>query len=402
MKKLMILGGGLYLIPVIKKAHELGIYVITVDYLPNNIAHSYSDEYHNVSVVEKEKILELAKKLKVDGITSFVNDVGVVTAAYVAEKLSLSFPCSYEAATILQDKGKFRKFLEDNNFNVPHSKRYSDLTSPFNDIDYFEWPVIVKPTDSCGSRGVTKVENVSELETAIRLAINNSYNGSYIIEDFITFKGYHSSADSFTINGKLVFNVFSDQLFDSNSENRYAPTEIIWPSTMEIKNQEYLTTELQRLMNILKMKTGIYNIETCVGTNGKPYIMEVSPRGGGCRIAEIQKLAYGIDLIEYEVRASVGLELPKPTISDCDGVWCEMVLHAHQGQCGTFVSYSIDQDINSKFVKMIDFQKKKGDVIDSFDGAGKAFGNLFLKCDDRKTLDKLITNFSDWFNIIVE
>ena len=78
----------------------------------------------------------------------------------------------------------------------------------------------------------------------------------------------------------------------------------------------------------------------------------------GCSIAEIQKLAYGIDLIEYEVRASVGLELPKPTISDCDGVWCEMVLHAHQGQCGTFVSYSINQDINSKFVKMIDFQKK--------------------------------------------
>ena len=224
----------------------------------------------------------------------------------------------------------------------------------------------------------------------------------FIIEDFISFKGCHSSADSFTIDGKLVFNVFSDQLFDVNSENPYAPTQIIWPSTMEKKYQDELTSELQRLMTLLHMKHGIYNIETCVGSNGKPYIMEVSPRGGGCRIAQIQKLAYGIDLIENEIRQAVDMPINPIDKVECDGVWCEIVLHANEGQYGTFVRYEIDEKIKNKYVKMIDFQKKPGDKIEPFSGAGLSFGNMFVRCDDRQTLNKLLADMPNWFKIITE
>lgn len=80
MKKLMILGGSRYALPVIDAAHKLGIYVITCDYLPDNIAHKYSDEYCNVSTIDKEKTLEYAQKLEIDGIMSFACDPGVVTA----------------------------------------------------------------------------------------------------------------------------------------------------------------------------------------------------------------------------------------------------------------------------------------------------------------------------------
>ena len=172
-KKLLILGGSFYLLPLIEKAHELGVYVITADYLPDNAAHKYADEYHNVSVIDKEAVLNLAKELKIDGVTAFVNDIAATTAAYVAEKLGLNFQCPYESAVILQDKGKFRKFLSDNGFNSPHSKRYDDVNAPMNDIDYFDWPVIVKPTDSCGSRGVTKVEKPEDLPSAIKEAVDN-------------------------------------------------------------------------------------------------------------------------------------------------------------------------------------------------------------------------------------
>jgi len=87
MKKLLLLGGLIYLKPVIDAAHKLGVHVITCDYLPDNIAHKYSDEYHNVSIVDKDAVLELAKRLKIDGIMSFAVDPGVVTAAYVAEQM---------------------------------------------------------------------------------------------------------------------------------------------------------------------------------------------------------------------------------------------------------------------------------------------------------------------------
>ena len=288
MKKLLLLGGSRYILPVIKKAHELGIYVITCDYLPNNIAHKYSDRYCNVSIIEKDAVLKVAQENKIDGVMSFACDPGVVTASYVAEKMNLPFQASYESTQILQDKGCFRKYLEDNGFNVPHSKRYLDKEAPFDDVDYFNWPVIVKPVDSAGSKGVNRVEEPGELSKAVDEAIKSSINGAFIIEDFITFDGYHSSADPFVVDGMIKFMTYSDQLFDTEAANPYTPTKIIWPSSMKKCHQDYLTSEIQRLVDLLGLTTGIYNIETCVGIDGKPYIMEVSPRGGGCKIAEIQ------------------------------------------------------------------------------------------------------------------
>ena len=153
-KKILLLGGHMYILPVIKAIHDLGHYAITCDYLPNNIAHKFSDEYHNVSIVDKEAVLELAKKLKVDGVMSFACDPGVETAAYVAEKLGLpTHP--YESVKILQNKALFRKFLTDNGFNVPKAKGYSNYEDALRDIGIFRFPIIVKPTDSAGSKCVT-------------------------------------------------------------------------------------------------------------------------------------------------------------------------------------------------------------------------------------------------------
>ena len=109
-KKLMLLGGLRYLLPVIEAAHKLGIYVITCDYLPDNIAHKYSDEYRNVSIVDKEAVLAVARELQIDGIMSFAVDPGVVTAAYVQEEMGLPGN-PYESVCILQNKDRFRNFL---------------------------------------------------------------------------------------------------------------------------------------------------------------------------------------------------------------------------------------------------------------------------------------------------
>ena len=402
MKKLMILGGSRYAIPVIEAAHKLGLYAITADYLPDNIAHKHSDKYCNVSIIEKEKVLEVARSLEIDGIVSFACDPGVVTAAYVAEKMNLPFQCSYESAVILQDKGLFRKFLTENGFNVPHAKSYSDAEAPFADIDFFTWPVIVKPVDSAGSKGVSKVTSPDELGAAIKVALDNSHNGHFIIEDFLTFKGFHSSADPFTVNGTLNFVSYSDQLFDKEADNPYTPAQIIWPTTMERDEQDYLTKETQRLMTLLKMRTGIYNIETCVGNDGKPYIMEVSPRGGGCKIAEIQKMAYGIDLIELEVRKAVGLPLPEISQCECNGVWCEFVIHARPGQKGIFKELQIDKDIREKYVKVVDLTAKPGDVVHPFTGANMALGDMFLRFDSRDELNSVMQNSNDWMKIVLE
>ena len=163
----MILGGSRYALPVIEAAHKLGIYTITCDYLPDNIAHKYSDEYCNVSIIEKEKVLEAAQQLHIDGIMSFACDPGVVTAAYVAEQMGLPNVGPYESVCILQNKGKFREFLTKNGFNVPAAKSYKKVEDAVKDAGIFHWPVIVKPTDSAGSKGVTDYSDAPEAPVRI-------------------------------------------------------------------------------------------------------------------------------------------------------------------------------------------------------------------------------------------
>ena len=188
MKKLMLLGGLGYLIPVIDAAHREGYHVITCDYIPDNIAHRYSDEYHNVSIVEKDKVLGLARTLDIDGIMSFAVDPGVVTAAYVQEKMGLPGN-PYDSVCILQDKSRFRKFLKDNGFNVPAAISACNIEEATEKISGLNFPVIVKPVDSAGSKGVTKIENPEYLPPAFDHAMEYSICGKVIVEEFIENEG---------------------------------------------------------------------------------------------------------------------------------------------------------------------------------------------------------------------
>lgn len=399
MKKLLLLGGSRYILPVIESAHKLGAYVITCDYLPDNIAHKYSDEYWNISIIDKDALLKAAQENKIDGIMSFACDPGVVTAAYVAEKMGLPFQCSYESACILQDKGLFRKFLQDNEFNCPYFKRYIDADEPFDDIDSFTWPVIVKPVDSAGSKGITCVKSADRLAQAIETALKCSHCGAFIIENFLIFEGYHSSADLFTVNGELKFVTYSDHRFDQNAANQYTPVDIILPSTMASADQKYLTSEIQRLMNLLHMKTGIYNVETCIDVNGKPYIMEVSPRGGGCKIAELEELAMGVSLIENEVRSALGIPIKEIISSVCNGHWCKTTLHMNENQMGFLKNISFDTEIKNRYIKLIDLSVKSGDAVQPFTGANTSLGDVFLRFESREELDEIMNQSDQWIHI---
>ncbi len=401
-KKLMLLGGIRYLLPVIETAHKLGVYVITADYLPNNIAHKYSDEYVNVSIIDREAVLKVAQEKQIDGILSFACDPGVTTAAYVAEQMGLPFQCSYASTQTLQDKGLFRAFLTEHGFNCPHARRYTDIEAPQKDIDFFTWPVIVKPVDSAGSKGVTKVEKPEDLHDAIVEAVGKSHTAGFIIEDFIEFESCHSSTDMFTVEGKLCAVSYSDQLFDKEADNPYTPAFIIWPTTMKQEHQDYLTCEIQRLMDLLQVKTGIYNIETCVGKGGIPYIMEVSPRGGGCKIAELQEMAFGVNLIENEVRKALSMPLTTIKESAIDGHWCEMVVHARPGQQGVFERIDIREDVQRDHLRVVDMSAQKGDMVYPFTGANCSLGDMFLQFETRQALDNAISDVTDWLSVVVK
>lgn len=396
MKKILILGGSRYIIPVIDKIHELGHYAITCDYLPDNIAHKYSDEYHNVSIIDKEKVLELAKNLKVDGIMSFACDPGVEVAAYVAEKLNLPTP-PYQSVCILQNKALFRNFLRENGFNVPFAKGYKNIDEAIEDSLKFNWPVIIKPVDSAGSKGVTKIIKAEEIKDAAKYAIQFSKTNSFIMEEFIEKKGHSSDSDSFSIDSELMVNTFNNQYFDSKVINPYTPAAYSWPSDMKQSAQQELRSELKRLIKLLNLGTSIYNIETRQGIDGKAYIMEVSPRGGGNRLSELLKFATGIDLIECSVRAAIGekIELDKSDI-EYNGYWAEVILHSDRE--GLFDSLYIDDEIKDNVIQT-DLWINEGDEIHKFTGANETFGTLVLYFEDKEKLDKVMNNISNYVKI---
>ena len=399
MKKLLLLGGSRFLIPVIESAHKLGLHVITCDFLPDNIGHKYSDEYYNTSIVDKGAVLQLANQLKIDGIMSFACDPGVVTAAYVAEKMGLPSCGSYEAVSILQNKARFRQFLTDNGFNVPKIHSYNTVEAAMNDRDTIEYPVIVKPVDSAGSKGVTRVNSVEELLAAVKHAFDYSIGNQIIVEDFLEKVGYSSDTDCFSVDGKLQFVSFNSQRFDESSDNPYAPAAYSWPSSMPSEVELELTNEIQRVITLLNLGNSIYNVETRLATNGKPYIMEISPRGGGNRLAECLRYATGVDLIEGAVRAALGMPIENITQQPYSGHWAEVVLHSENN--GTFRDLWISDVIKDCVVEK-DLWVQEGDKVFGFDSANKAIGTLVLRFASSNSLTHVMSDLKNHIRIIID
>ena len=394
----MLLGGIRYLLPVIKAAHKQGYFVITADYLPNNIAHKYSDEYVNVSIIDKEAVLKVAKEKQIDGIMSFGVDPGVVSASFVQEQMGLPSFGPYESVCILQNKDRFRAFLAEHGFNVPKAKGYSTLNDAISDQDAFDYPVIVKPTDSAGSKGVTRVDEKGQLKEAVEHAFDKSLSGHIIIEDFIEKQGCSSDTDSFSVEGQLKFVSFNAQHFDLKAANPYTPAAYTWPSTYTLDQERYLTVEIQRLISLLGMKTNIYNIETRIGTNGKPYIMELTPRGGGNRLCEMLHYATGVDMITAMTRYIVGDAVPAIEQKPYNGHWAEVILHADKA--GSFEGLEISNDLPAEVVEE-DLWVKKGEHVNAFEGANDAIGTLVLKFKNEIVMEDCIRDIPSWLKASV-
>ena len=386
-KTLLLLGGARYALPVIDAAHELGAKVVTCDYLPHNYAHTFSDQYINASIVDNEAVLAAAKECKADGIMSFAADPGVVAASYAAEKLGLPFQGSYEAVSILQDKECYRAFLRDNGFNCPELRIYHSVEEAMAEADDIAYPVIAKPVDAAGSKGCSRVDGPEDLRKAVECALGFSRGGRCIVEQFLEKEGDSSDADGFVAGGSFTCVSFTSQLFDPAVPNPYTPAAYTMPASMPEWAQKELVSELQRLADLLGLRDGVFNIETRVATDGKAYIMESSPRGGGNRLCEMLKHATAgkTDLVMSAVKAALGEpvgELPMPAY---DGYWYQQMLHADRD--GAFAGMEYAPGFKEAHVAEEQLWVGPGQKVEAFSAANHAFGSVFMRFDTQEELD---------------
>mgnify|MGYP002546043092 CR=1 FL=1 len=247
-KKIMMLGGNYFQMTATKAAKELGCHVISVDYLPSNPAHKYADEYYNVSTTDMQAVLELAEKLRIDGIVSYASDVSAPTAAYVAEKLHL--PTNpYESVLKLTRKDLIRPFMEKHKFNVPKGKSFTEKKEAFDFFKSIKKPAMVKPVDASGSKGVSKIWSEEEFDTAYNSAQEYSRSGIVIVEEFLQREGYQIAGDGFLVNGELVFAGLMNEHFDRKI-NPLVPIGESYPSVLPEYLREKAKAEIQRLMSL--------------------------------------------------------------------------------------------------------------------------------------------------------
>ena len=172
-KKILLLGGSAQQVVAIETAKQRGYYTVLCDFLPDNPGQYTADKFYLVSTTDKDAVLEVAQKEQVDGVLAYASDPAAPTAAYVAEKMGL--PGSpYESVEILCNKDKFRALLKENGFCTPEAKGYTDIEDAILDIQngYFKYPIIVKPVDSSGSKGVSRIDSFEQAEGLLEYAMS--------------------------------------------------------------------------------------------------------------------------------------------------------------------------------------------------------------------------------------
>ena len=362
MKRILMLGGSTSQICAIKKAQEMGHHVIICDYLPDNPGQYVADEFYNISTTDKEAVFELAKDLNLDAVVCYASDPAAPTAAYVCEKLG--FPTNpYESVMILSNKDTFRKFLKDHNFCVPYTEDYTDLDSMKRNAHNFHFPVMVKPVDCSGSKGINKIYSASEYDYAFSDAMRYSRCKKIVVEEFIEKEGYQVSGDGFSVNGKLVFRCFGNEFYSNNGIKEYVPLGECWPSVLPNKTQAKIHNELQRLITELGMKTGAYNIEVILDKNENVYILELGARNGGSLIPQITQYATGIDMVEYTIKAALGEDCSDLEMKEALGYWSNYMVHSTKS--GKLINVELSDEIKENFVEyQTDY--KKGDDVTAF------------------------------------
>lgn len=398
MKKILLLGGSKQQIPAIKYANEQGYYTILCDYLPDNPGQNYAKEFHCISTTDKEAILDIAKRKKINGIVAYASDPAASTAAYVAEKMGLpSNP--YDSVLTLAYKDRFRKFLQENNFNCPRSKSYLDFNEAQSEIGRFNFPILVKPIDSSGSKGVAKIEDINELESAFVSALKISREKKVIIEEFIEMDHtYLIGGDCFILDGKVEFLGLLNCHRNSNV-NPLVPVGKSYPISISDKRIDQIKSEMQRVVDLLNIKFGSFNIEIIFDEKDRLYFIEIGPRNGGNMIPELLHIATDIDLIGATIETALGTERFKKTYNFKQMNIATYNLHSEEN--GKLKNIIFDEEIEKRIVKKI-LYKNIGDDIEYFDGANKALGIVFLEFDSFEQMTKIMDNPDQWVKIILE
>ena len=400
MKTILLLGGSAQQVVAIETAKRMGLRTVLCDFLPDNPGQFIADRYYRVSTTDMEAVLKVATEEKADGILAYASDPAAPTAAYVAEKLGL--PGSpYESVEILCNKDKYREFLSENGFHTPAASGYDSVGNALADIKNgrFKYPLIVKPVDSSGSKGVSRIDVAEEAGEKLAYAMSFSRAGRIIVEEYVEKYGYQIAGDGLSVDGKLVFRCFGNDHFDPKCVNPFVPISASFPYNMPRHIHDKVHGEIQRLLSLLHMRTTTYNFDMRIDRDLNVYLMEVAPRDGGNYIPDIIKYATGVDLIECSIKAALGEPIDCSGFGEEKGLWSYYAVHSYAD--GVLERVCIDPEVEKNNVVVSHMVKSPGEEIKAFTGANTTLGILLMKFDSMAQMLHMMDHSEEWIQIIM-
>lgn len=397
MKKILLLGGSAQQVVAIESAKRLGYYTVLCDYLPDNPGQYHADVFYQVSTTDKEAVLKVAVNEKIDGILAYASDPAAPTAAYVAEKLGLPGN-PYKSVEILCNKDLFRKFLAEHDFCTPKAKGYGSIADAEDELKsgLFSFPVIVKPVDSSGSKGVSRINSIDEVKEKLEYAMSFSRSKRIIIEEWVEKYGYQIAGDGLSIDGKLVFRYFANDHFDPKCVNPFVPISASFPYNMPEDVQTKIHDTIQRLLTELGMRTCTYNFDMRIDKDYNVYLMEVAPRDGGNYIPDVIRYATGVDLVECSVKAAMGDPIELPADHDPKGFWAYYAVHSYED--GVLDEVKVRDDVKPMIIEN-HLIKHPGDHIEAFRGANSTLGCFVMKFDSMDQMLHMMDHSDEWIRI---
>ena len=344
----------------IKTAKRLGYQTVLCDYLRDNPGQYHVDRFYLESTTDKDAVLKVAKAEGIDGVLAYASDPAAPTAAYVAEKLGLPGN-PYESVRILCEKDLFRQFLRKHGFCTPAARGYSSIKDAETDIitGRFKLPVVVKPVDSSGSKGVFRIDAGCVEKTRYFLNKSMSYSRAkrVIVEEWVEKHGYQIAGDGMSIDGKLVFRCFGSDHFNPLCENPYVPVSASFPSGLPENVQEKVHGTIQR------------------------------------------RYATGINLTEYCVRSAMGEKISSPDLIEPEGFWSYYAVHSLQS--GILVSIEIKDPFKDKVIEN-HLIKHSGDHVFSFTEANTSLGCLIMKFSSMHEMHSMMDHSEQWITVHVK
>lgn len=373
MKKIVIIGASNFQNPLILKAREMGFETHVFAWKDGSIGEKTADYFYPISITEKDKILRECMKIGPDAVTSIASDLASITVNYVSDKLGLT--CNSEhSVKISTNKYDMRKVFKEAGVPTPGFMKVGEESDLREVMKTLTLPIIVKPTDRSGSRGITKLFNFDSLEAAVANSIENSFEKKAIIEEYI--EGNEYSFESISFNGVHHFLAVTKKF--TTGHPHFIERGHLEPSDLDDVMIDRVKASIFKALDVLQIRNSASHAEFKIDSEGNIRIIEIGARmGGDCIGSDLVQISTGYDFLKMTIQVALGIEpnmirVAEPKIAVIRFIFSQADYEHLQ---------KIRQEYPSKIYYISDIHiKDTGHIVDS----ASRFGYYILNCDTKK------------------